>query len=277
MTGIEALLIGLAVGVVVGALGAGGGILSVPVLVYLLHQEPHAATMSSLVIVVLTALVSLPHRARSGQVDWRQGTLFGVLSVAGAYAGSRLSALVAPRVLMLLFAGLLLIVAVAMVRDGVRACRGEAAAAGPAGAEATALAEDDAGATAAEPRGGARWVRLILAATATGLLTGFFGVGGGFIVVPILVLAFALPMRRAAGTSLVIMIIAGAAGLLSRVGSGIALDWVTTLLFTAGSMVGGLAGGPLSARVRSSTLTLLFAALLLVVGLASGAATLLGG
>lgn len=272
MTGIEALLIGLAVGAV---------------LVYLLHQEPHAATMSSLVIVVLTALVSLPHRARSGQVDWRLGTLFGVLSVAGAYAGSRLSALVAPRVLMLLFAGLLLVVAVAMVRNGVRARRGEAAAAGPADAEATALAEDDAeptalaeddaGATAAEPRGGARWVRLILAATATGLLTGFFGVGGGFIVVPILVLALALPMRRAAGTSLVIMIIAGAAGLLSRVGSGIALDWVTTLLFTAGSMVGGLAGGPLSARARSSTLTLLFAALLLVVGLASGAATLLGG
>lgn len=130
---IVALAVGLGVGVVVGALGAGGGILSVPVLVYLLGQEPHAASAGSLVIVGLTALVSLIPRSREGHVRWRDGLVFGVLSSVGTVLGSRLSVLVDPRTLMLLFSVLLVAVGVMMLRKAFRARRADGS--GAAGAE----------------------------------------------------------------------------------------------------------------------------------------------
>ncbi len=261
MIWLEAILIGLAVGVVVGALGAGGGVLSVPILVYLLHQEPHAAAASSLVIVALTAMTSLLHHHRSGNVAWRSGAVFALITVAGAFTGSRLSALVPATTLMLLFSGMLAVVAAAMLAQGLKSFW----------AESSAPTED----AATDSVAGVRWGAVIGAALFTGFLTGFFGVGGGFIVVPILVLALRLPMRMASGTSLLVMIVASISSLVSRLGTPVVIDWQVTLLFAAGSMAGGLAGGPLSARLRPSTLTLLFAALLAGVAVASGAATLL--
>ena len=100
---IEALLIGAFVGIVVGSLGAGGGILSVPILVYILGQDPHQATGLSLIIVGLTAAVSLATRARSGNVAWREGSLFALVGLAGTWAGSTLGPLVSARALMLSF------------------------------------------------------------------------------------------------------------------------------------------------------------------------------
>ena len=100
---IEALLIGAFVGIVVGSLGAGGGILSVPILVYILGQDPHQATGLSLIIVGLTAAVSLATRARSGNVAWREGTLFALAGLVGTWAGSTLGPLVPARALMLSF------------------------------------------------------------------------------------------------------------------------------------------------------------------------------
>src|SRR5699024_123718 len=86
-----AIAVGVGGGIVVGALGAGGGILAVPVLVFLLGMPPHAATASSLVIVLITALASLPHHARQRNVEWRAGLVFAAVSIAGAVVGSRLS------------------------------------------------------------------------------------------------------------------------------------------------------------------------------------------
>src|SRR5690606_28202544 len=91
------------------------------------------------------------------------------------------------------------------------------------------------------------------AATVTGFLTGFFGVGGGFIVVPMLVIALGLAMRRASGTSLLVMVVATVASLLARIGTDVQVEWTLTLIFAAGSAVGGILGGPLSARARPST------------------------
>ncbi|MDN6303040.1 MAG: sulfite exporter TauE/SafE family protein, partial [Brachybacterium sp.] len=117
---------------------------------------------------------------------------------------------------------------------------------------------------------------VIAAATLTGFLTGFFGVGGGFIVVPMLVLALGLAMRRASGTSLLVMVVATATSLLARLGTDVQVDWVTTLIFAAGSAVGGMLGGPLSAKARPSTLTLAFSALLGGVAAVTLVQTLLG-
>lgn len=306
------LAVGLGIGVVVGALGAGGGILAVPVLVYLLGQDPHAATASSLVIVGLTALVSIRHHARAGNVAWREGLVFALVSVVGAVVGSRASGLVPPRALMLAFALLLGVVAVVMIRRAVRTRREERAAApagsapsAPGGPDPDAAELDspepdapvldvpgpDTHATAGVPeasrppahagshrasRTGPSWPVLAATAILTGLLTGFFGVGGGFIVVPMLVIALGLAMRRASGTSLLVMIVSTAVSLLARIGTDVQIDWVVTLVFAAASSVGGILGGPLSARAKPSTLTWCFAILLAAVALVTLGENLLG-
>ena len=267
-----ALVIGLGVGVVVGALGAGGGILSVPVLVYLLGQEPHAASAGSLVIVGLTAVTSLVPHARTGRVHWRDGFVFGILSSVGTILGSRLSLLVDSRILMLLFGVLLIGVGMMMIR---KARRTAAPAQGRMAAvnvpSMASCRTDDSGIAAvsavsdAVPRNRRGLPLLILCASATGFLTGFFGVGGGFAVVPMLVLALGFGMREASSTSLLVMAIASATGLISRIGTDLRVDWVIVLLFAAASMLGGQIGAPASRKVKESTLTLLFGVLLLLV------------
>ena len=107
---------GLLIGLSLGALGGGGSILTVPALVYLLHQPPHAATTGSLLIVGITALAGMTAHLRAGRVRVGQGVTFGVLGVAGSYAGTRLSASIKPDLLLALFAVLMLVAAAAMLR-----------------------------------------------------------------------------------------------------------------------------------------------------------------
>lgn len=251
-----AAVIGVGIGLVVGALGAGGGILSVPVLVFVLGMAPHDATGASLVVVGLTAIVALRHPAQQGNVRWREGLTFGAVAIVGAALASRLSLFAPERALMLSFGALLLIVAIVMARR----------------AYMTRLEENakERGPTLAgqpsEPEPQPSRLALVLAASATGLLTGFFGVGGGFLAVPMLVIALGMPMRAASGTSLLVMIMTSAAALLARIGTPTHIDWPSVLIFAAGTVLGGMAGGPLSAKARPSSLTALFAVLLAGVG-----------
>lgn len=317
-----ALGIGTGVGLIVGALGAGGGILSVPVLVYVLGQSPHQAASGSLVIVLATALAALPSRARHGQVRWRDGALFGLLSAAGAWGGSWLSAQVDGEALMVMFCALLVVVAALMARRALRerrdeslqkgtlggpdtlggsgtgtaggpdavggpdtgavggpdtdAVSGPGAVGGPGGrttpvpdAPASGSPGQGRGAGPNIPGGAGRVLMVVLTATLTGLLTGFFGVGGGFAVVPVLLLVLHCDVREAAGTSLLVMIIAALVSLSQRASGGLEVAWGTVALFTLGSTAGGLVGGPLSQRLRASTLNALFAVLLLAVAVGS--------
>ena len=263
---IEALLIGAFVGIVVGSLGAGGGILSVPILVYILGQDPHQATGLSLIIVGLTAAVSLATRARGGNVAWREGALFALAGLVGTWAGSALGPLVSARALMLSFCALLGAVAVFMVRSQLR--------------PSVASSSDEAGG-AADVQGPWTLVticRVVALATLTGFLTGFFGVGGGFAIVPALHLALRYPMKRASATSLLVMVITAAFGLASRTLAGTltitAEAGVMVALFTAASMGGGIVGARLTKRVSNRVLGLVFAALLVCVAVSTLAATL---
>lgn len=257
-----AIVVGLFIGIVVGALGAGGGILSVPVLIYLLGQAPHNATAESLVIVGLTALISLVSPGKGRQVQWRDGLVFGSISILGSLAGARLSPLVEERLLMMLFASLLLVVGVIMLVKGFKERR--VAKFGPGEAEASA-----------QVRQRKNLAIVALTALFTGLLTGFFGVGGGFIVVPMLTLVIGLPMRQAAATSLLVMVLASTAGLLGRLGSPVTIDWPLILAFTAASMCGGFLGGPLTRKVPQWGLTVVFGILLLAVAIVSGTNTVM--
>ena len=263
---IEALLIGAFVGIVVGSLGAGGGILSVPILVYILGQDPHQATGLSLIIVGLTAGVSLATRARSGNVAWREGSLFAMVGLAGTWAGSTLGPLVSARTLMLSFCALLGAVAVFMARSQLR--------------PSASLSSNEAGDTNVDK---GSWTlgtvsQVVALATLTGFLTGFFGVGGGFAIVPALHLALRYPMKRASATSLLVMMITAAFGLVSRTAAGTltitAEAGVMVALFAAASMGGGIVGARLTRRVSNRVLGFVFAALLVCVAVSTLAATL---
>jgi len=243
-----AVPIGLLIGLSLGALGGGGSILTVPALVFLLHQSPHAATTGSLLIVGITALAGMAAHHRAGRVRIAPGITFGILGVAGSYAGSRLSASIQPGLLLTLFAGLMLVAAAAMLRRRQPRSRPRP-----------------------QPGGGAvrRRLKIVTAATAVGLLTGFFGVGGGFVIVPALVLALGFDMPAAVGTSLLVIAINSAAALTVRIGSHVHLDWPLLIVFTLAAVAGTLAGNRVASRVDASRLTLAFAALLIAVAVYS--------
>lgn len=262
--------VGLLVGLTLGALGGGGSILTVPALVYLLGQDPLAATTGSLVIVGTTTLIgSVPH-LRAGRVRLGQGLVFGALGVGGALLGSALSASVPPEVLLAAFAVLMLVVAALMTRRRRSAAR---AAPAPQGDVAQGeVAQDRPMLTRRPLRCDCRAVGVLVAtATAVGLLTGFFGVGGGFAVVPALVLALRLPMPVAVGTSLVVITVNSASALVGRLGQDVDLDWGVIGPFTALAVVGSLVGARITARVSPDRLSLAFTVLLVGVALYTAA------
>ncbi len=277
---------GLLIGLSLGALGGGGSILTVPALVYLLHQRPHAATTASLLIVGITALAGTAAHWRAGRVRTVQGITFGVLGVAGSYAGSRLSASIPPGLLLTLFAGLMLTAATAMLRRQRRpgGQRGPAAAASGGPLPVTGLDRVAAPATASQTRtvildrpaspasarrngtpAARRALKISAAATGVGLLTGFFGVGGGFVIVPALVLALGFEMPAAVGTSLLVISVNSAAALGARLGEGVHLDWALTGVFTLAALAGTLGGNRIASRVSTSRLTAAFTVLLVAV------------
>jgi len=257
----------LLIGLSLGALGGGGSILTVPALVYLLGQDPRAATTGSLLIVGVTALAGMAAHYRAGRVRVAQGVVFGVLGIAGAYVGSSLSATVAPAVLLAAFSVLMLVVAAMMVirrRAQLRAAAvGEVEPGSPIGPvlqfRPTLVCNCP------------RVLKVVVTASAVGLLTGFFGVGGGFVVVPALVLALGFTMPVAVGTSLLVIAINSTSALLSRIGHGVHLDWTLIGVFTLAAIVGSLFGGRLATRVRPERLTAAFTMLLVVVALYTAA------
>ncbi|MDR6864699.1 sulfite exporter TauE/SafE family protein [Phycicoccus sp. 3266] len=257
------LPVGLLIGLSLGALGGGGSILTVPALVYVLGQDPRQATTSSLLIVGITSLIAMLPHARRGNVRFGQGLAFGALGTAGSVAGSALATHVRPAVLLSAFAALMLIVATLMLRRSLRRAHADDAEDGTATEPMLTLRP----LTCACPR----VAKVVVTATAVGLLTGFFGVGGGFALVPALVLALAFPMPVAVGTSLLVIAVNSATALGARAGSGMSLDWGVILAFTAAAVAGSLVGGRVAARVAPRHLTRAFAVLLVAVALYTAA------
>jgi len=238
---IPALAFGALIGLALGLVGGGGSILTVPILVYAIGQPVHLATTTSLVIVGANALVGVVGHARSGNVLPKTGLAFGAAGFLGAFAGTWLNRRVPGPLLLALFALVMLAAAAAMLRKR--------------GGGATEVCERY------DARG---WLTLGLSGLATGFMTGFFGVGGGFVIVPALVLVLGLPMRAAVGTSLLIIALNSASGLVARLGAG-GLDWGVTLLFILGGAAGVAAGVRLAGRLPQRRLTQAFAGLIVLV------------
>ncbi|GAB2905861.1 sulfite exporter TauE/SafE family protein [Rhodococcus aerolatus] len=253
-----ALLAGAVIGLLLGALGGGGSILTVPVLVYGLGQGTATATTASLVIVGVTSIVAAAEHHRCGRVRWGPGLVFGLLGSLTALLGSLASHHVPPAVLLLGFAVLMLVAAAGMVHRDRRTARTVRSAGNAAGAGGgTAVATRHRSTTA-------RRTVVVAAALGVGLLTGFFGVGGGFVIVPALVLALELPMPVAAATSLVVIALNSGAGLLARWGH-VDVPWRVVLPFTAAAVATSLLGGRVAQHVPARVLTRGFVALLVLV------------
>ena len=257
-----AVLAGGLIGLSLGALGGGGSILAVPVLLAL-GQTATQATTGSLVVVGVTSLAGAVTARRAGNVLLGRGVAFGAVAVGGAVAGARASAAVPEPVLLAAFAGLMLVVAGLMTVRQLRSRR--------TGESRTSHAQrprlDDPIITFSPtfmcqcPRA----LKVVVTATAVGLLTGFLGVGGGFLVVPALTLALALPMGCAAGTSLVVITITSAAALATRAGTGIAPDWGLVAALTVTAVAGSVAGARIAARSDTTRLSAAFTGLVLLV------------
>jgi uncharacterized membrane protein YfcA len=238
---LAAIFLSVLIGVSLGLLGGGGSILAVPLLVYVARVDVHAAIGMSLAVVGATSLGGALVHARAGRVSMPAALRFGVAGMVGAPIGARASHLVAAPVLLLLFATLMIVVGGMMLQR-------RRAAPSPA------------------PRLRHR-PGFVGAGFGVGLLTGFLGVGGGFLIVPTLTLLGGLPIHTAIGTSLVVIALNCATGLAGHIRQG-AMPLALTAAFIAASSVGALLGVRLAASFEPVRLRRAFAVFVVVIGFA---------
>jgi uncharacterized membrane protein YfcA len=233
----------LAIGLSLGLLGAGGSILTEPVLHYLLRQPEQVAIGGSLFVVGLIAATACVPYARSRQVDWRKALAFGVPGMIGAWLGASLSRWVPGPAQLALFAAVMLAAAWRMLRSAPLA---------------TSVPES-------HP------LAVVAGGTAVGVLSGLVGVGGGFLIVPALVLLASVPMASAVGTSLAVIAMNSFTGFFKYLGvlhsRDVALDWHVLLVVAGVGVVGSLAGHRLARRLPQDALRRAFGVVLVVIGL----------
>lgn len=242
--GLGALSGGL-VGFVLGLVGGGGSILAVPLMVYLVGvREPHVAIGTSALAVAFNALTGLIPHARKGTVIWRCGGMYAASGAVGALAGSTLGKAVDGQKLLLLFAGLMIVVGALMLKN-----RND-----PGEPGVTCHRENA--------------PKVIGYGSVTGVFSGFFGIGGGFLIVPGLMAATHMPMANAIGSSLIAVAAFGLATSFNYALSGL-VDWGLAAAFILGGMAGGAAGAGVSGRLAShkGALNTLFALLIFAVAI----------
>ncbi len=233
------LALSILIGISLGLLGGGGSILTVPILGYVAGMAPKAAIASSLVVVAITSAVGVIPHARAGRVMWRTGVLFGGAGMVGAYAGGRISLLFPARALMIAFGVMMVVTAIAMLRRASQHPQVHVpreAKLGPA----------------------------LVQGFFVGIVTGLLGVGGGFVIVPAMVLLGGLAMEYAVGTSLVVIAMNSLAGFVGHIGDA-QIDWATTLAVSGVAAVGAWLGGRLVGRIDPAILRKAFGILVIIV------------
>jgi uncharacterized membrane protein YfcA len=248
------LALALVVGLVLGLLGGGGSILAVPTFLYVFHVEPKPAIAMSLVVVGMSALVGFLTHWRQGTVNVRIAALFGALAMVGAFAGARAAAYVPASVQLSLFTAFALTAAVMMLRDSLRTSR-----AGPS----TATAQHDA--TATSPSSLRFSAMLGVQAVAVGVLTALIGAGGGFLIVPSLVLVANVPVKEAVGSSLLIIAMNATSGVAGYLGQ-VPFDWRLVAWFTSVAALGAVVGTRVMRRLPAARIKQAFAIMILVLG-----------
>ena len=230
------MTLAVAIGVSLGVLGSGGSIVTLPVLVYVAGVPANKAVGMSMTIVGATSLFGALIQLRRGNVSVKAALIFAATGTAGAFAGSAGTHLVSKRVLLLAFAGLMMLVGAFMMRGGMRTDR----------------------------RAVCSIPQCLVVGFVVGVLTGFLGVGGGFLIVPALVFSAGLDTRLAGGTSLAVIALNSAAGLAGQL-RYTSLDWGLLMRFLGFAILGILGGIALAHRLPEKVLRQIFAIALIVI------------
>jgi uncharacterized membrane protein YfcA len=245
MQGVLGLASGALVGFSLGLIGGGGSILAVPLMVYVVGvSDAHIAIGTSAIAVAVNAAINLSNHARGGTVQWSCALTFAAAGIAGAFIGAIFGKMLDGRKLLALFALLMLVIAVLMLKTRSRASL---------------------------PDASMNWDNMpaiVGLGLATGTLSGFFGIGGGFLIVPALMLATGMPIINAVSSSLVAVTAFGLTTAASYAWSGL-VSWELAGLFVAGGLVGGLIGTRL-ARIlsaRRGALNIVFAVVIILVAI----------
>ena len=251
-----AVLCGALVGFTLGLIGGGGSIMATPLLLYVVGLQPHVAIGTGALAVSVNAFANFGGHARSGNVRWRCAIIFSAVGIAGAAVGSLLGKHVDGKQLLFLFAILMIVIGVWMLR---RKDKGSQAAEADSPASTSKVCQF--------------WnpktrnpVQVASAALGVGVLSGFFGIGGGFLIVPGLLFSTGMPLICAIGSSLLAV---GAFGLTTAISYGMSglIDWPVAAEYLAGGLVGGLAGMALATSLapRKAALNRAFASLVFIV------------
>jgi uncharacterized membrane protein YfcA len=245
MTITLALILGAAIGILLGLLGGGGSILAVPALVYAIGLDLRQAIPISLIVVGVAAAFGAAPKVRANQVQWRLAAIFAAIGIPATFLGSAIGGQLPEAAIMIGFAVVMIVAGIRMLQDA-----GDTGTACKVGSE------------------GINWRRCaprsIPAAFFVGLLTGLFGVGGGFLIIPVLVLMLGVEMPIAIGTSLLIIAANSAGGVFAHLHHA-QINWAVTTAFVASAIVGSLLAGQLGTRVDTGRLRHWFAYLVFAV------------
>lgn len=245
------ILIGsLIIGLTLGLLGSGGSAITVPVLVYLVgHGTKESITESMAIVGLISIAAAIPY-ASSKQIDWRSVVYFGIPGMLGTLMGAWLGGLAAETFQLLVFGGVLLAAAYIMFSRSRGPMREQ-------------------GSTDEHFPRAPIW-KVAIEGIVVGMVTGFVGVGGGFLIVPALVILGKLPMRLAIGTSLVIIVINAAVGFAKYehylLAHEMTVNWQTILIFTSIGAIGSIIGQKINARLNQQVLKTVFAGFLVLLG-----------
>lgn len=259
------LVFGGLVGLSLGLTGGGGAIFAVPLLVYGLGIQPREAIVVSLVAVGMTSLVGFLSRWKAGEVETHTGGMFAIAGMVGAPLGTWIAGRLPEMLLLLAFAGLMVVVAIRLwfkaSRTGVKAagCIDDSEA--PSG---PACRRNAVGALILNSRCA---ILLVIVGVFSGVLAGLFGVGGGFVIVPALVLFSGMAIHRAVGTSLMVISLVSISGVASQLWAGRMIPLFVTFLFVFGGIVGLLLGQQAGRRMTGPTLQRVFAVAILAVAI----------
>ena len=263
MTTLFVLVIGaLLIGLTLGLLGSGGSVLTVPVLVYLAGNSAKISIAESMAIVGLIGIVSSIPYARTNQIDWRSVIYFGIPGMLGTLIGAWLGGYSNDALQLTVFGMVLLLAAAFMIRKAFFG-RERINRTG-------SIACDTCPPNIRRRFTGLETFKITVEGLAVGILTGFVGVGGGFLIVPALIVFGKLPVRLAIGTSLVITVLKSFTGFAKYqhylIEHSMTVDWETIAVFSLLGIIGGLAGHRLNSRLNQRVLQQVFAVFLIVVG-----------
>ena len=233
---VNALIAGCAIGAVLGFVGAGGAMLTVPILVYGFEYPPHQASVAAIAVVIVAAASGLYPRLRSGEVLIKEALIISGLGAFANIAAAQLVKNISDEILITGFSAVIIFAGLTMLRKPVQAHE--------------------------KP---IPLPTLLLLSLVIGSLTGFFGIGGGFLAIPVLVLAFNTPQNKAAGTSLLIIVLNSAIALLAHMGAWSDINWQIPIFMALSAVIIGNLAGKKSASINPALLRKSFAFLLFTI------------